>query len=126
MRPSRTLALVAVAVALPATALATGSTYKGSVGGDKTQTLKFRVSDGKVRGFVAVIYATCYSGGMLTTVTLPPTRVKAGKFTTIYQPVKSSQTFVYVKGTISGSKATGTINETGSCEFLKQKWTAKR
>jgi hypothetical protein len=118
--------LVAVAAAIaPAAAFAAGARFKGHVGTDKSQTLKFRVSGGKLRGFEAVIYATCYSGGMLTTVTIPPTKVHSGKFSTIYQPVKSSQTFVYLKGTISGSKATGTINETGSCEFQKQKWSAK-
>jgi hypothetical protein len=58
-------------------------------------------------------------------VTIPPTKMHAGKFSTIYQPVRGSQTFVYLKGTISGSKATGTISETGSCEFEKQKWSAK-
>jgi hypothetical protein len=109
----------------PAAALAAGVRFKGHVGADKTQTLKFSVSGGKVRGFEAVIYATCSTSGMLTTVTIPPTRIRAGKFSTIYQPVKSSQTFVYVKGTISRSKATGTISETGSCAFDKEKWSAK-
>jgi hypothetical protein len=126
VRSSRTAVLIAVAAAIaPAAAFAGGARFKGHVGIDKSQTLKFRVSAGKLRGFEAVIYATCYSGGMLTTVTIPPTKMHAGKFSTIYQPVRGSQTFVYLKGTISGSKATGTISETGSCEFEKQKWSAK-
>jgi hypothetical protein len=126
VRAPRIYVLIAIAAAMaPPAALAAGVRFKGHVGADKSQTLKFTVSGGKLRGFEAVIYATCSSGGMLTTVTIPPTKLRAGKFSTIYQPVKSSQTFVYVKGTISGSKATGTISETGSCEFQKQKWSAK-
>jgi hypothetical protein len=126
MRSSRTFVAIAIAAVIaPAAALAAGAGFKGHVGTDKSQTLKFRVSGGKVRGFEAVIYATCYTGGMLTTVTIPPTKVRGGKFSTIHQPVKSSQTFVYVKGTVSRSRATGTISETGSCEFQKQKWSAK-
>jgi hypothetical protein len=126
LRLARPLALVAIAASVaPAVALAAGARFKGHVGADRSQSLKFSVSGGKVRNFEAVIYATCYSGGMLTTVTIPPTRVHTGRFSTIYQPVKSSQTFVYVRGTVSGSKASGTISETGSCTFQKQRWSAK-
>jgi hypothetical protein len=126
VRSFRIFVLIAVAAAMaPAVALAAGVRFKGHVGTDNSQTLKFSVSGGKVRGFEAVIYATCNSGGMLTTVTIPPTKIRTGKFSTIYQPVKSSLTFVYLKGTISGAKATGTIRETGSCAFQNQKWNAK-
>jgi hypothetical protein len=119
------VSIVVAATIAPGAALAAGARFKGHVGTDTSQTLKFAVSGGKVRGFEAVIYATCNSGGMLTTVTIPPIKMHAGKFSTIYQPVKGSLTFVYLKGTISGSKATGTIRETGSCAFQNQKWNAK-
>ena len=119
-------AAAVLAATVSAEATATGTRYRGHLAGDRTETVRFTVSGGRVRGFEAVVYATCYSGGMLTTVTIPPTRITAGRFSAKYQPVKGSQTFVYVRGTITGARASGTIRETGACMFRKQSWAARR
>lgn len=114
---------------LPLSGVASGAggTYKGIVDKDKSQKLSFKVSGGKVKKWKAVIYASCFTGNHLTTVTIPSTKIKkGGKFSRKYQPVPESETFVTVKGKVAGGKARGTVVETGSCSFEKQKWSAKR
>ena len=97
------------------------------MGKDKSAKLSFKVSGGKVKKWKAVIYASCFTGNQLTTVTIPTTKIKAGgKFSRKYQPVPESETFVTVKGKISGGKASGTVVETGDCSFDKVKWSAKK
>ena len=126
--PIRLLAVLLIAgLTVSGVASGAGSTYKGIVDKDKSQKLSFKVSGGKVKKWKAVIYASCFTGNQLTTVTIPTTKIKSGgKFSRKYQPVPESETFVTVKGKVSAGKASGTVVETGDCSFEKQKWSAKQ
>ena len=127
-QPLRLVVVILIAcLALSGVASGAGSTYKGLVDKDKSQKLSFKVSGGKVKKWKAVIYASCFTGNQLTTVTIPATKIKSGgKFSRKYQPVPESETYVTVKGKISGGKASGTVVETGDCSFEKMKWSAKK
>lgn len=126
----RSLSILAIlCLALAATgpvASGAGTTYKGKIGTDKSQKLSFKVSGGKVRKWKAVKYASCFGGNQLTTLTIPATKLKGGKFSRRYQPVPSSETYLTVKGKVSGGKASGTVVQTGACSFEKTKWKAKK
>jgi len=125
--PIRLLAVLLIAaLTVSGVASGAGSTYKGKIGSDKSQKLSFKVSGGKVKKWKAVKYATCFGGGQLTTLTIPATKLKNGKFSRKYQPVPSSETYLTVKGKVRGSKASGTVVQTGSCEFEKTKWKATK
>ena len=72
---------------------------------DKSQKLSFKVSGGKVKKWKAVIYASCFSGNQLTTRHDPRHEDQGGgKFSRKYQPVPESETFVTVKGKVSGGE----------------------
>lgn len=128
MNRSLRLAALVLTVSLLSVSLAAAasSTYKGIVGTDKSQKLSFKVKGGKVKSWKATIYGTCPLGGQLLTVVVPSAKITDGKFKTKYQPVKSSETFITLAGKVKGSKASGTVKQTGSCGFDKVKWSAKR
>lgn len=123
-RVATLLVISVVALAPPALAAGAASRYKGSVGGDKSQTLTFQVKGGKVRNWTATIYATCYTGGLLITVVVPKAALRGGRFSAKYKPT-SGPTEITLKGRIVGGRATGTIAEMGSCGFNTEKWNAK-
>ena len=123
---SRLAALAAVAMLLPAVALAAPEgKYRGSVVGDSGK-VSFKVDGSKVKKFeIDGVYADCYGGGQLVTVFVPSAKIKNNSFKTTYIPDDSADFQVTLEGRFNGSKANGTVLGEGVCGY-EEEWTAKK
>ena len=122
-------AALACLLALPA---AVGAAAKaGSWSGQATSkdgSFKYGKVTFKVKGSSITnlkIEGVTVSGcGGYKTIFVPKVRIKGSKFTAIYQPDPEIEDTIRVRGTISGSRATGTFAEGPLCEG-EGKFTAR-
>ena len=122
----RLTATAALALAVPALALAAPEgKYRGKVVGDSGK-VSFRVDGNKVKRFtIDGVYANCYGGNMLMSVYVPSARIRNNRFSKTYRPEPDSEFHVVLKGRFDGSKASGTVKGEGLCGY-EEKWTARK
>jgi hypothetical protein len=123
---ARPQALIAVALAVPAVALAAPQgRYKGKVVGDSSGDVTFKVVGNKVKNFkIDSVTATCYP---LTAVTVfvPQARIKGSTFSRTYRPEPSSEHRIKLRGSFDGARARGIVEGGPNCVY-KEKWTARK
>ena len=118
-------AILAVALVPTFAFGATEGKYKGKVVGDSGK-VSFKVDGSKVKKFeIDGVYADCYGGGMLVSVYVPSAKIKGKSFSATYVPDPEVEFHVILKGTFSGSKASGTVEGEGVCGY-EEEWTAKK
>ena len=122
----RVAAFTAIALAIPALALAAPEgRYRGKVVDDSGK-VSFRVDGNKVKRFtIDGVYANCYGGNMLMSVYVPSARIRNNRFSKAYRPDPDSEFRVILRGRFKGSRASGTVKGEGVCGY-EEKWTARK
>ncbi|CAB4920256.1 unannotated protein [freshwater metagenome] len=125
--PSVALILV-LTLAVAATALASGSRWRGSstnLKGDFTYgKVSFTLSGSTIRDFVIEGVTTSGCGGFKSVV-VPRIRLKGSVISVKYRPIEGIDDWIVIAGRIRGGKATGTFREGPLCSN-EGRFTARR
>ena len=122
----RLVVIAAVALAIPALAIAAPKgRYNGKIVDDSGK-VTFKVENHKVKAFaVDGVGATCPSGFTVMTVYVPSAKIRdGGTFSKRYRPVKGIDQRIRLKGSFDGRKAAGTVKGGPLCTY-NEKWTAE-
>ena len=109
-----TALLCAVLLAVPASGLSAGAGFKGKT--KQNRPVTFRVAQGKVKNFTAGVNVFCIGSGIEFNAAIPPKAMKikrGGKFSYKGRD-KADSANIEIRGTLTGSKATGKVSMTHS------------
>ena len=85
------------------------------------------MSGSHLRDWKATIEADCYEGDHSIVVEVGGAKLdRNGRFRRTHRPLPANDAEIELRGRVIRDRASGTVSETGSCEFEKQRWTARR